>query len=201
MKIAALVLGGVLLAAAALVVLGSKPDREPAGGTLARPSPSEDGEPRAALPAAPSSTTVADPVPPVSRQAAGADDRTAGLLEQVTERSYAALGGTLVDYLIARGLERADGERIVRKGFEDAGRCFFESLRFEAEAQSVSFDSLLYALDAALNDADGPELAALIDLNAVSSRQVPCVTNVAQQIGIPLSFLEEASRGAARRRR
>jgi len=122
----------------------------------------------------------------------------AELLERVAETSYARAGGAFVDYFVARGLARSDSERIVRDALTAGTHCLFDALRFEAEAQSVSFGSLLDALEAEIYDADGPPLGALIDMNALQARQAPCVTTVLQQAGIPVSDLEQAVRAASR---
>jgi hypothetical protein len=120
----------------------------------------------------------------------------AELRARVTEESYARIGGALVDYLVGRGLARADGEPVVRRFLDDNMRCFFDALRAEADAQSVSYDSLLDALEAELYDTDGPLLGALIDMRAVLNRVVPCGLTAAQQAGIDPAALPESTRAA-----
>jgi hypothetical protein len=131
---------------------------------------------------------------------AGARPSETELRARAAEVSYAQIGGVLVDHLVARGVARADGERIVRRFFEDNMVCLFEALRLEADAQSVAHDSVLDALDAQLYDTDGPLLGGLIDMAAVANRVAPCAFTAAQQAGIEPAALPETTRAAIVRR-
>lgn len=124
----------------------------------------------------------------------------AELRRQMVEQSYARLGSVLVDELVARGLARVDGERVVRRLFDDNAHCLFDALRLEADAQSVAYDTVLDAIQADLHETDGPLLGAVIDMAAVQSRATPCGLTAAQQAGIGPAVMEEAARAAVRRR-
>lgn len=105
--------------------------------------------------------------------------------------AYEQQGGRFVDYLVSQGLARADSENVIRGAFRDAAVCSLDAFRAEAKAQSVPFDTVLYALEATLHNADGPNIRALIDLEAVSRREAPCVWNVVQEAGIAPTVVQE----------
>ncbi len=114
----------------------------------------------------------------------------ADLERQLAESMYAQTGGSVVDYLVTRGLARSDSELVVRKGFADVAACSFDALRTESAIQSVSYDAVLNAAEAILHDADGPEISALMDVRAVQARATPCLLNAVQQMGIPFPPVE-----------
>lgn len=137
---------------------------------------------------------------PAPAEPGGARATEADLRARAREESYALIGGALIDHLVERGLAPADGERVVRRFFADEVRCLFDALRVEADAQSVSYDSVLDGLEAGLYDTDGPLLAAVIDLRGVQDRVMPCALTAAQQAGIESSAFSEATRAALVRR-
>jgi hypothetical protein len=120
------------------------------------------------------------------------------LFERIAEKSYAAGGGVFIDHLVKRGLARSDAERIVRESLRESTACLRDALRLEAEAQAVDYDAVLYAIESALGDADGPFLWTVIDLAAVQARAAPCVLTVTQRAGISPSFFQELARPAER---
>ena len=142
-------------------------------------------------PAAAAPATAESPAAPIAMRPGEADLRT-----RAAEESYTRIGSALVDYLVERGLARADSEPVVRRFLEDATGCLFDALRVEADAQAVAYDSILDALEAELYDTDGPLLAALIDMRAVLDRVAPCALAAAQQAGIEPAALPETTRAA-----
>jgi fermentation-respiration switch protein FrsA (DUF1100 family) len=150
-------------------------------------------------PGAASPTQAATPAPPRA-EATGMRATDAELRARAVEESYVRIGSVFVDHLVARGLAQADGERVVRRFFEDNLRCLFDALRIEADIQSVAYDSVLDAIEADLYDTDGPLLGALLDMRAVENRVVPCALTAAQQAGIEPSALTEETRAAIIRR-
>ena len=185
MRTITVALVAALLGAVGLVLWWPHTEREPAGELVERSSVIEL-EPAPAPSANPiGAATPSSLVPPP----AGAEpEAIVELQAQMVEKLYAEEGAASIDYLVAHGLERSDAERIVRKASEDSVACFFEALRLEADAQSVQFDSVLNAIEATQLDTDGPELGAIVDLEAVIDQMLPCAMNVLQQAGIPFSF-------------
>lgn len=120
------------------------------------------------------------------------------LFERIDEESYAKGGGIFVDHLVKRGLARSDAERIVRESIRESTACLRDALRLEAEAQFVDYDTVLNAIESALEDADGPFLWSVIDLTAVQARAAPCVLTVTQRAGISPSLFQEVARPAQR---
>lgn len=125
-----------------------------------------------------------------ARKARAVDDLAADLAAV----GYEQQGARFVDYLVSRGLSAADAENVIRTALRDGATCSLDAMRAQAEAESVSFDTVLYALDSMLNNGDGPFLRALIDLEAVGRREAPCVWDVLQQAGIPPSVAQELLR-------
>jgi hypothetical protein len=121
------------------------------------------------------------------------------LRARASEETYARIGDVLVDHLAARGLSRPDAEPVVRRFIDDNLRCLFDALRAEADAQAVSYDSVLDAVEADLYDTDGPLLGAVIDVRAVQSRGSACSLTAAQQAGIEPAALDETTRAALAR--
>jgi hypothetical protein len=120
------------------------------------------------------------------------------LFERIDEESYAQGGGMFVDHLVSRGLARSDAERIVRDSVRESTACLRDALRLEAEAQTVDYEAVLYAIESALEDADGPFIWSVIDMTAVQARAAPCVLTVTQRAGISPSFFKEITRPAER---
>lgn len=121
-------------------------------------------------------------------------DHIAELVRTMEESGYARMGETYVDYFVASGLSPSDSERVVRQGIHDASLCSIDAMREEALAQSVPFDTVLYALEAALHDADGPLLTAVLDMQAVRVRETPCLLNVFQEAGLIYPVAEQLAR-------
>jgi hypothetical protein len=133
-------------------------------------------------------------------EATGLRATDAELRARAVEESYARIGGVFVDHLVVGGLAQADGERVVRRFFEDNLSCLFDALSIEADIQSVAYDSVLDAIEADLYDTDAPLLGALIDMRPVQNRVAPCALTAAQQAGIEPSAFSEATRAAIIRR-
>lgn len=122
------------------------------------------------------------------------EERIAELVDAMAVSAYAMIGERFVDYLVSSGLARADSERLVEQGMQDATWCSVNALREEADAQSVSFDDVLRAVAAGVYQSDGPLIGAMIDVERVRAREAPCLLNVFQQAGVPIAILEELVR-------
>ena len=112
-------------------------------------------------------------------------------MREMAATAYREQGSRYVAYLVASGLAPADAERLVERGFRDAAECSFDAMRAEAEAESVPFDTVLYALEAMFYNGDGPLLRGVIDMEAVNVRGMPCMFAVLQEVGIPAHVLQE----------
>jgi hypothetical protein len=150
----------------------------PAAGSALPVVDSAPAEPIAAVPnvVAPGTDAPSAPVP---------NQTVDELKRKMARRFHGQVGRLFVYHLVEQGLSRADSELIVRSLTENLTTCAFDALREQAAAQSVSFDDVLTAVEAAFYHADGPEPSALIDVHAVAQRQAPCSLNVLQQAGIP----------------
>ena len=214
MNVNKLLLAGGLLAIVGVGVVwyaGERPEPSPtaAAAETTFDSPSAPAEPRAltpsslrqsveALPASPS--TDAEGAAPDTAPAQDAESRAIDELKrEMTTSAYREQGGLYVDYLVSNGLARADAERLIGRGFRDAVECSFEAMRAEAEAEGVPFDTVLYAVEAMLHQGDGPLLRGVIDMDAVRTRELPCLLNVLQEVGIPAHVMEEIQRAASNR--
>ena len=156
-----------------------------AGRTPSPPVTEGPGLPAARLDA-PAAIGVGVPRSGAAEHRGGDEDPIASLRHAAAERFYRDAGDELVDDLVAHGLARSDAEITVR-GLADAYvSCYFEALRAEADAQSVSFFALLDAVQAAVYDADGPLIGGLIEEERLNARVVPCALDAMQQAGIPL---------------
>ena len=58
----------------------------------------------------------------------------------------------------------------------------------------MSFDDVLAAVAAGVYESDGPFLTAVIDVERVRAREAPCLLNVFQQAGVPISVMEQLAR-------
>jgi hypothetical protein len=146
-----------------------------------------------------SAPAVGEPRMPLPSKVVDTRASEAEIVATAAEESYARLGGFFVDHLVARGLARPDGERVVRRFVDDSVDCLFDALRLEADAQAVDYESVLDAMEANLHATDGPLLAGLLDMAAVAQRVTPCSLAVAQQAGLDPSVFAEAARAAFRR--
>jgi hypothetical protein len=108
----------------------------------------------------------------------------AALERALAEDNYERVGARFVDYLVARGLPRADGETVVVELANEMARCSFHAFREQAAAQGVEFDTVLDAFAAQLYDADGPLLGAVIDVEAAGARSALCSATALQRAGI-----------------
>lgn len=112
------------------------------------------------------------------------DDRAAELARTIAERMDMNLGPGFVDYLVGQGLARADAEPIVAALTREMLGCGFDAMRAQALIQRVAFDDVLDALEAQFNDADGPPVTALLDMEAVAQREMPCSLAALQRSGV-----------------
>ena len=111
----------------------------------------------------------------------------------IAERVNDRLGKQFVDYLAEQGLSREDAGVVVARLVHDLTVCTFDALRAQAAEQGVAFDDVLSAVEAAFYVADGPDVAAVIDVRAVARREAPCSLNALQQAGIPQTPLARIS--------
>jgi hypothetical protein len=108
----------------------------------------------------------------------------AALERALAQDTYERVGARFVDYLVARGLPRADGETVVAELANEMARCVFHAFREQAAAQGVEFDLVLDAFAAQLYDTDGPLVGAVIDVQAAGARSALCSATALQWAGI-----------------
>jgi len=144
--------------------------------------PRRDAPPSAAETGAASSVDAPAEVPAAT--AAANDPATDALARDLADTGYHQVGPRFIDHLVLQGLSREDAEIIVADLTRDLAACWLDALREQALAQGVAVDDVLYAVEATLHDADGPLVSALVDVEAVARREVPCSLNVLQQAGI-----------------
>jgi hypothetical protein len=104
-----------------------------------------------------------------------------------------------VDYLISTGLSREDSQRIATAGGLEMAMCQLDAMRELASAQSVPFESVLdeFAVDTLpAFDLVVTALPPALDLRGVVERAAPCLMNVQQQMGGPISSIELFPRGS-----
>lgn len=158
-----------------------------------RPSPATPApDANSAAPEAAAEAEAAKEAAPETSQPQDARQRaTEELMREMVATAYREQGSRYVDYLVSSGLARVDAERLVERGFRDTVECSFDAMRAEAEAESVPFDTVLYAVEAMFYNGDGPLLRGVIDMEAVANREMPCILNVLQEVGIPAHVLQE----------
>lgn len=180
LAIAAAVLAG------AIGALRLRPDGSPS--TAATPTVAESDEPRRDAPRSVAETGAAPavnaPAAVPASTAAANDPAIDPLARDLADTVYDKLGPRFIDHLVLQGLSREDGEIIVVGLTRDLAACGLDALREQALAQGVAVDDVLYAVEATLHDADGPLVSALVDVEAVARREMPCSLNVLQQAGI-----------------
>jgi hypothetical protein len=151
-------------------------------------APSLVVEQRAAQASAPPPPTAADvasaDAAPATSSSTVPDDGADALASAMAERMNRNLGPGFVDYLVEQGLARADAELIVAALARELAGCGFDAMRAQALLQRVAFDDVLHALEAQLNDADGPPVTALLDMEAVAQQEIPCSLAALQRSGI-----------------
>ena len=155
----------------------------------------------------PSDSPVHWPDPPTSNTPAAAsrvdplstpadNDR----VSQIVAKLAAALKSpSVVDYLISTGLSREDSQRIAAAGGLEMAMCQLDAMRELAAAQSVPFESVLdgFAIDTLpAFDLVVTALPPALDLRGVVERAAPCLMNVQQQMGVPISSIELFPRGS-----
>jgi hypothetical protein len=94
----------------------------------------------------------------------------------------ALVGPTVVQSLTHSGLALADSEAIARRLAADTAKCTMDSLRVEAERQSVPVDELLSQLQAAVRT--GGERLAAADLSSLQANAFSCQADAMQRAGI-----------------
>jgi hypothetical protein len=82
----------------------------------------------------------------------------------------------VVSALVEHGLAAEDGERQATRFIEGVADCFLEVMRKDYEVRGKSGAELTWT-----------QAIAYVGLNRVQSAAVPCVVNVGQQSGVPVS--------------
>jgi hypothetical protein len=95
---------------------------------------------------------------------------------------YQLAGTSVVQSLTRSGLALSDSEEIARRLAADTAACTMDSLRVEAERQSISAEELLSQLQAAARD--GGDLFYVADLSSLQANALPCQADAMQRAGI-----------------
>lgn len=136
-----------------------------------------------AAPASAPSTPRIPPTPePQAQQAQPSDEERAAAIKDAMTKAMADSRDAFVAGLVAKGLARADSERIAQRMIEGLANCLFEAAVLEYEAQGVGLRGFMDLAEILWNQPF--ELSA--NPNHVASVAETCTTNVSQQAGIPL---------------
>ena len=110
------------------------------------------------------------------------DSRLARRQQDMENAIYQLVGTSVVQSLSESGLPLSDSEEIARRLAADTAECTMDSLRVEAERQSISADELLSQLQAAARDGGDPFDVA--DLYSLEANAFPCQADAMQRAGI-----------------
>ena len=110
------------------------------------------------------------------------DSRLAERQQDMEDGIYQLVGPSVVQSLIESGLALSDSEEIARSLAADTAECTMDSLRIEAERQSISADELLSQLQAAARDGGDPFDVA--DLSSMNAHAFSCQADAMQRAGI-----------------
>lgn len=116
----------------------------------------------------------------VSEEAA--DSALAKRQKDMEDGIYQLVGASIVQSLTQSGLALSDSEEIARRLAADTAKCTMDSLKVEAERQSVSVDELLSQLQAAVKA--GGELLDAADLSSLQTNAFSCQADAMQRAGI-----------------
>ena len=111
-----------------------------------------------------------------------ADSALAKRQKDMEDGIYQLVGTSVVQSLTQSGLALSDSEEIARRLAADTAKCTMDSLRVEAERQSVSVDELLSHLQAAART--GGELLDAADLSRLQANAFSCQADAMQRAGI-----------------
>jgi hypothetical protein len=111
-----------------------------------------------------------------------ADSALAKRQKDMEDGIYQLVGPSVIQSLTQSGLALADSEAIARGLAADTAKCTMDSLRVEAERQSVPVDELLSHLQAAVRT--GGELLAAADLSSLQANAFSCQADAMQRAGI-----------------
>ena len=110
------------------------------------------------------------------------DSRLAERQQDMEDGIYQLVGTGVVQSLVESGLALSDSEEIARRLAAETAECTMDSLRIEAERQSISADELLSQLQATARDGGDPFDVA--DLSSMNTYAFPCQADAMQRAGI-----------------
>lgn len=116
----------------------------------------------------------------VSEEAA--DSALAKRQKDMEDGIYQLAGTSVVQSLTQSGLALSESEEIARRLAADTAKCTMDSLRVEAERQSISVDELLSQLQAAVRT--GGEQLDAVDLSTLQASAFSCQADAMQRAGI-----------------
>ena len=184
-KSAAILLATAAIAAAVLWWQAQRPAppaSAPVANLRADDAPAATGIHREPVADEPDATAAAQ-APGNAARLGGADPaRIAAIERSMIAAFHRGTRQRMVERFIAQGLAPSDAEAIVAEALQGYAACTLDALYAQAEQESVSFDDLLYAVEAILAGAD-VSLTEMVDIRELRTRATPCLLGVGQQAG------------------